>query len=224
MRSRDRPARDQASAVRLLLDPQVTLERRQRAAITLGLRGPFLVTAALPLAGAPASLTGRRVAQVGEITVVIRAEDGELAGARRAGSCEATVDDAPTAFDQATLALRLTGDPAHLEPDRLRYQDLGSLAVLAATMSPAQAAAVPDVEQFAGLDAEHPWVLATLRAAATAPSLRQAAASLHVHHSTAQERLAWLDRPLGYPVLSPWGRQRTLLTLSLWRLAQPLVA
>ena len=59
MRSRDRPARDQASAVRLLLDPQVTLERRQRAAITLGLRGPFLVTAALPLAGAPASLTGR---------------------------------------------------------------------------------------------------------------------------------------------------------------------
>lgn len=222
MRSRDLPAGDQAGAVRLLLDPQVTSERRQRAAITLGLRGPFVVTAALPHATGPTALAGRRVARIGEIWAVLLGPDGELAGCARAGSAAATIDDAPTAFDHASLALRLTGDATHLEPTHLDFADLGSLGALAAAFSVEQAAAVPDVQQVGALLTDHPWVLGTLRAAATAPSLRQAAAALHVHHSTAQERITWLDRHLGYPVLSPQGRQRTLLTLTLWRLAQPL--
>jgi DNA-binding PucR family transcriptional regulator len=50
--------------------------------------------------------------------------------------------------------------------------------------------------------------------------MRQAAVALHVHHSTLQERLTWLEGRLGFPPLGGPGRERLALALSLWRIAR----
>nr|WP_276508375.1 helix-turn-helix domain-containing protein [Modestobacter muralis] len=62
-----------------------------------------------------------------------------------------------------------------------------------------------------------PWVLATLDAVATSSSLRDAARTLHVHHSTLQDRLQHAEAALGWDVHSPAGRLRLQLALVLHR-------
>ncbi|HVV08956.1 helix-turn-helix domain-containing protein [Amycolatopsis sp.] len=63
-----------------------------------------------------------------------------------------------------------------------------------------------------------PWVLATLVTVVSATSLWAVAATLVVHHSTPQDRLAHLEGLPGRPVREPNGRLRLHLALALWRL------
>jgi acetyl esterase/lipase len=65
----------------------------------------------------------------------------------------------------------------------------------------------------------HPWIIDTLQAALDQTSLRQAANTLHVHHSTLQERLAWVEARLDIALARPGGRQRAAVALVLWRIA-----
>jgi DNA-binding PucR family transcriptional regulator len=53
---------------------------------------------------------------------------------------------------------------------------------------------------------------------AASASLRAAAATLLVHHSTLQERITHAERLLGWPIRGPHGRQRLYLALALRRL------
>jgi sugar diacid utilization regulator len=59
---------------------------------------------------------------------------------------------------------------------------------------------------------------ATLDALAEHASLRRAAAALHVHHSTLQERAVQLEHALGYPLDTAAGHNRLYLALVLRRL------
>ncbi|HEV7933439.1 MAG TPA: helix-turn-helix domain-containing protein [Actinomadura sp.] len=63
-----------------------------------------------------------------------------------------------------------------------------------------------------------PWMLATLGAVASCHSLRAAAATMSMHHSTVQDRLAHAERLLGWPVQEPHGRLRLQLALAMRRL------
>ncbi|MFC4945560.1 helix-turn-helix domain-containing protein [Pseudonocardia sp. GCM10023141] len=90
---------------------------------------------------------------------------------------------------------------AELPPERLRAQpDVVALAALAATASGA-----PDV--------------ATLEAFCRTGSLRQAAALLHLHHSSVAARLAHVESALGWRLDEPDGRFRARFALLARRLA-----
>ena len=155
------------------------------------------------------------------VTAAGQEASGIPAGSR-VGTCEAAADHAPQAWANARTALRLTGVGGNLEPTRLRYEDLGALATVAQHMTAKAAASDPDVMRIAALAADHPWVVGTMRALATQPSVRQAAALLHLHHSTLQEREALVERHLGWSPRSAAGRPRAITALLLWRLSQPL--
>jgi hypothetical protein len=101
----------------------------------------------------------------------------------------------------------------------VRYEDLGAVAALAEGVSPEWARGVPDVAALDRLLPQHPWLPDTVAAVVANGSMRQAAATLHLHHSTLQERLVWLAGQLGYDPLSGTGRERLALALSLWRVA-----
>lgn len=72
--------------------------------------------------------------------------------------------------------------------------------------------------EAAAVDA--PWMLRTLHAVVSTPSLRAAAAEAGVHHSTLQDRLAHAEHLLGWPVRSPQGRFRLQLALTMRHLAR----
>lgn len=128
-------------------------------------------------------------------------------------------DQLPASAAAARLALRLTADgtPADPGPRVVHAEDAGGLLVLAAAIGPT----TPrhgDVVILDRLAADHPWLLPTLTATAEQASLRGAAAVLHVHHSTLQERIGHADRLLGWTVGDPMGRLRLQLALALRRL------
>ncbi|GAA2715381.1 helix-turn-helix domain-containing protein [Actinoplanes palleronii] len=123
----------------------------------------------------------------------------------------------PASWAAAQIALRFTADGTEADPGpRLVHaEQLGGLALLAAVIIP-NAAPVPDVSALDRVAATAPWALATLNAAAEAPSLR--AAALRIHHSTMQERLSHIDHQLGWDFRTPPGRLRLQLAFALRRL------
>ena len=157
-----------------------------------------------------------------DISVVPHAADwtGDPDLVRRVGIGPAVaVEELPRSREGALVALRLTAGGGALDPGprQLRHEELGGLALLAATV-PAAAARIPDVVALETLGQQLPWALATLDAIAEHASLRRAAASLHVHHSTLQERVAQLARLLGYPLDTAAGHHRLHVALVLRRL------
>ena len=162
----------------------------------------------------------RRTADNGETVVALLPGAPPLPEGIRAGA--ATAPDPlglPTALEQARTALRLAADVGGLAPAVIRHEDLGALAVIAERISAEEAAEVGDVRRLEDLLAGHPWVVETLHAVLDQPSLRQSAAMLHGHHSTLQERLAWLSTQLGYSPVKGRGRQRAAVAVLLWRVA-----
>ena len=63
-------------------------------------------------------------------------------------------------------------------------------------------------------------MLSTLHVTADAISLRAAAVTLRVHHSTVQDRIAQAEHLLGWSIREPRGRLRLQLALALRRLAR----
>ena len=123
----------------------------------------------------------------------------------------------PGSLAAAKIALRFAATEPDPGPHVVHADELGGLAVLATAVDPDTEPA-PDVVALDRARSSAPWVLPTLIAVAGSPSLRTAATTLVVHHSTLQERLAHGEALLGWPVRDPQGRLRLQLAIALWRL------
>ncbi len=208
-----------AHAVRVACDPDLTVAERRPAVETLGLHDAVTVWAVGPTA---TGLSARRQALVDNVTVVLLNHLDTapvLPASSLVGSAVVAAHDLPRGVAHARIALRLSGF-ATGPTATTRYEDLGGLAALAELVTPEQAQQVPDVAVFDRLLPQHPWLPDTVAAVVGHGSMRQAAVALHVHHSTLQERLTWLEGRLGFPVLGGPGRERLALALSLWRIAR----
>jgi DNA-binding PucR family transcriptional regulator len=127
----------------------------------------------------------------------------------------------PASWAAARTALRLAAEGTDDDPGpRVVYADeIGSLALLADGVGPATAPP-PDVLALEQAAAAAPWMMTTLYAVATSASLRAAAVTLRVHHSTLQDRVVHAERLLGWPVREPAGQFRLHLALTVRRLCR----
>ncbi|MBB5855555.1 PucR family transcriptional regulator [Amycolatopsis umgeniensis] len=98
----------------------------------------------------------------------------------------------------------------------IRYDDLGALALLAR---------IPEEDTRANADvvaitrlATDPEDLRTLDAYCATGSVRQAADSLHLHHSSVARRLTQIGKSLAVELNDPAGLTRARLALTAWRL------
>ncbi|MBL7499314.1 helix-turn-helix domain-containing protein [Frankia sp. CNm7] len=130
--------------------------------------------------------------------------------------------DARHSWRQACLALRFAA-PGSADSLVVDYSELGSVALLA-DVPVDRLRSNPDVRALDGL-AQAPSGaadIAVLEAYCQANSLRQAAAVLHLHHSSVAARVAHLEDVLGWRLDEPEGRFRARLALLARRLATAL--
>ncbi|MCX4736743.1 helix-turn-helix domain-containing protein [Streptomyces sp. NBC_01363] len=113
---------------------------------------------------------------------------------------------------QARTALRFT---TPREPV-IRYDDLGSLALLA-EIPPDTSRDNTDVAAIIRV-AGNPEDLETLDAYCTTGSQRRAADLLHLHHSSVARRLEEIGKTLGIELADPTGLLRARIALTAWRL------
>jgi hypothetical protein len=199
-RTRGRAPADPAS-VEVVLDASAAEETRLRAARRLGL---------VETARAVALEGGQSKVEPGPVRIT----------SGRAGIGPAVpVLELPSSWDAARTALRFAAEGTEQDPGpRVVYADeLGGLVVFAAAIGPGSEP-VADVRAVERARSAAPWALTTLVAVASSPSVRTAAASLVVHHSTVQERVAHVEHLLGWPVRDPQGRLRLQVALVLRRL------
>ncbi|GAA2417223.1 helix-turn-helix domain-containing protein [Streptomyces glaucosporus] len=130
--------------------------------------------------------------------------------------------DARTSWEQARDALRFTapGTPEEAVAD---HDELGPVALLA-DIPVERLRDQADVRRLAELaDGERGGQgadpLAALAAFCRTGSLRQAAAELHLHHSSVAARLAHVEKELGWRLRDPRDRFRAQLALYALRLA-----
>ncbi|PPJ15677.1 hypothetical protein C5E44_18750 [Nocardia nova] len=119
----------------------------------------------------------------------------------------------------ARTALRIAVELTTGEPTHVRYDQLGCIATVVESVDAEAAAQAPDVRRMIELQAQRPWVVATLEAVLSHSSIREVARRQNLHHSTMRQRIDWLERQLGYPPLSSAGYARASTTLTLWRIA-----
>lgn len=203
------------SLARVACDPDTTENDRLSAARALGLCAPVtVVVSTSPGLPVPHTTT------MGRYAVALTAGATDLPSGLRAGTAVAKdLAELPAALDRAAAAFRLTDRLDGPGASLVRHEDVGACAALAERFTPQDAAAVPDVQSLDEALATHPWVVDTLQAALDQNSLRQAASSLHVHHSTLQERLAWVENRIDIGLARPGGRQRAAVAVALWRIA-----
>jgi hypothetical protein len=191
------PATDPAS-VELIVDASAPPDVRLQAARRLGLTDTGYVIALegaiRVLSGPLPTLTGR--AGIGPTTALL---------------------DLPTSWEAARTALRFAADGTEEDPgDQVVHAaDLGGLALLATA---GDQPALPDVKALEHAASAAPWMLTTLHAVAASISLRAAATTLRIHHSTLQDRITHAENLLTWNVRDPQGRLRLQLALALRRL------
>lgn len=203
----DRARHHAPALLDLILDPAEPEHARLQAASRLGLT-PHSRVRAIALADGKAHL--------------MTESDPPLDPHQRAGvGPSVPIADLPTSHTAALVALRFTAEATERDPGPrvVHAEHLGGLAVLAAATPPG-ADPIPDVQSLIRAAATAPWALATLDAVADSPSLRTAATTLRVHHSTLQERLSHIDHTLGWDFRTPQGRLRLQLALALRRLTR----
>ncbi|MFD1828442.1 PucR family transcriptional regulator [Streptomyces desertarenae] len=132
--------------------------------------------------------------------------------------------DARTSWDQARAALRFTA-PGAPEEAVADHDELGPVALLA-DIPVARLREQADVRRLAELargdgagGGQGADLLAALAAFCRTGSLRQAAAGLHLHHSSVAARLAHVEKELGWRLRDPQDRFRAHLALYALRLA-----
>lgn len=118
----------------------------------------------------------------------------------------------PESWSSALVALRLSGEANQI----VRADELGPLLLLAEAAD-ARSEPHPDAVRLSSL-ADDRWALPTLDAVIDKGSIRGAALSLGLHHSTVQARLTPLTEELGYDVRTTLGRTRYTLARTLERL------
>ncbi|NEW27072.1 hypothetical protein [Nocardia cyriacigeorgica] len=126
--------------------------------------------------------------------------------------------EVPTGWRHARTALRIAVEVTTGEPTHVFYDQLGSIATIVESVDAEAAAQAPDVRRVIDLQAQRPWVAATLEAVLSHSSIREVARLQNLHHSTMRQRIDWLGRQLGYPPLSSRGYARASTTLTLWRI------
>ncbi|GAA3880088.1 PucR family transcriptional regulator [Streptomyces sedi] len=229
-------ARERADAVRLLgLRPEVPL---RVLAVAAGPEDDPGVVAVTLLARCGLA-TSARVAAVGPLAAAFvqpGASDGGESpaaavraaltgrGGERAVRCgvggTASPATAAVSWAQATTALRFTDtdDPDEQVAD---HAALGPLALLA-EVPRERLRAEPGVRALAALaerEGGRP-VLAALSAYCRTGSLRRAAASLHLHHSSVADRLSTVEEALGWRLHRPEGLLTAQLALYARRLSE----
>ncbi|WP_128374465.1 PucR family transcriptional regulator [Streptomyces cavernae] len=127
------------------------------------------------------------------------------------------VPDLHESWAAARTALRFTAYGTDPGPRTVHADELGTLALLAEAVGPGTRPPA-DVRALDSAGAATPWLLATLNAVVSAPSLRTAATELNLHHSTLQDRLSHAEALLGWSVRDPHGRLRLQLALIVRRL------
>ncbi len=208
---------DRQAAVRIACDP-LTSEADRRAALRArGVTGEALVVVTPPdqppKSGSAVELRSRWVLLLPAHSGV----DEHIARSSRAGIAKTRDLDIVEALRRATRALALTVEGESGGPVQVDYDDLGDIVDLAQLLPPGTD--TPDAGRLEELRRRRPWVPGTIYQVLGQPSMRRAATALHIHHSTLQHRLAWLESELGYRLDNPAGRLRAATAWTLWRCA-----
>lgn len=129
----------------------------------------------------------------------------------------------PLSYLEARGCLRLTGTGASADPDpvQVRAEELGGRVLLARTQDRTRLSEEEPPDDVVAVErslTEVVWAAPTLRALATTTSLRAAAESVPLHHSTLQRQVRLLEERLGWSLTDADGRFRLQLALALHRL------
>jgi hypothetical protein len=218
-RGRAQAPTDEAAA-ELLVDESAPAEARRHAARSLGLPESGLARV-VALDGGGVRVEPATAAGVREPWSPDHGPGGPAVRPRAGVGTAVPVLGLPASWAAARTALRLAAEGTDDDPGpRVVYADeIGSLALLADGVGPATAPP-PDVLALEQAAAAAPWMMTTLYAVATSASLRAAAVTLRVHHSTLQDRVVHAERLLGWPVREPAGQFRLHLALTVRRLCR----
>lgn len=122
-------------------------------------------------------------------------------------------DRLPHSLRAALVALRL----AAVDEPVVRADEYGGLIdYLANQPEPLRSPDAPGIQELMELE----WGPATVASLVRCGSLREAARSLGLHHSTVTNRLESVRRLLGFDPFEGYGRARLTLAWLLWRLAK----
>lgn len=132
-------------------------------------------------------------------------------------TCEST--ELCREWQHSVTALRVAVDIGTGRPTHVHYDTLGSIAVLVENIDAQTAAQAPDVRRLIELEAQRPWIIATLEALLGHSSIREIARAQNLHHSTMRQRIDWIELQLGYSPRSGAGTARVSTTLTLLRIA-----
>jgi hypothetical protein len=205
--------------VRIACDRDVTALERLDALTALRMTAPVTVIAT-PVSLVPAARAKALSGQTWVALLPAGMGAATAAGAPgRIGSAIVADGDIPRGCRNALRALALAVDPALGGPSLVPFEDLGALASIAEALTPHVAVAAPDVVTLEYLRTRRPWVPAVFYHLSAGLSLRQAARALHVHHSTLQDRIDWLEAQLGYCLRTPEGRVRAAVAWTAWRVS-----
>lgn len=200
-----------------LFDDTAELTARRDAATRRGLAaGARLRVLAAPLFALwqthPAGPEDVIATDFGPVHAAIVPADSEVAASPLGIGIAVERDDLGLSFRTALVALRL----ADSSPDGIsRAEDLGGLVETLAErpMTPRMDADEAAVSRLASL----PWALSTLDAIVRATSVRDAARTVEVHHSTMTARIDTITEEFGFSPLDGWGRMRAAMALLRWR-------
>ncbi|MBN1173715.1 MAG: helix-turn-helix domain-containing protein [Micromonosporaceae bacterium] len=213
-----RPSIDPA-CVDLIVDPTVPAPDRARAARQLGLAPTGLARVVAVLGTPPHVEPLPHVEALPHVEPLPPRRPAPYSASRAGIGPAVPILDLPSSWANAKAALRFTAEGTAMDPGprHVVYEELGGL-VLLATMAGPTTEPVPDVRALTSAAATAPWALLTLSAVAETSSLRAAATALRIHHSTLHDRLALVQRQLGWTVRDPSGRLRLQVALILRRL------
>ncbi|MFW0792341.1 helix-turn-helix domain-containing protein [Gordonia sp. CPCC 205515] len=203
-----------------LLDRERSVDERREAAARLGLPTGRYRAIAMPLFAEwdthPAWTSDVLPTSLGTIHAMI-APAAVTADEVPATPCGlgvgATIDDLATSFRTALIALQLCERPSSSVVDAELYG--GLVHMLADTPS---TSANPDVDHLDTLLEGHSWARDTIASLIDAPSARQAARALDIHHSTMQSRIETLSAGLGFDPFDGLGRARLGVAYLAWRM------
>lgn len=203
----DAPARrDLAVAV----DPAAPLEERVEAAIRRGLSpGTRYRAIAAPLFAIwnvhPHGPEDVVATAFGPVHVAIVSETTDADAMPLGIGIATTIDDLELSFRTATVALRLADGSGTSTAD-----DLGGVAEVLADM-PTSSRPDRDEAVLGDVLAAHPWAARSIEALSRSTSVREAARTAGIHHSTMTARIATLAEALGFDPLDGMGRTRLTL-------------
>jgi hypothetical protein len=207
-----------AAALRTVCDPTVLPADRDNALRRLGV-GPEVTVVVTHIADARRMPPGLVIDehQINIFPAAMAPDTIPFGIAAGIHTCNGA--EVPREWQHARTALRIAVELTTGEPTHVRYDQLGCIATIVESVDAYAAAQAPDVRRVSELQAQRPWVVATIEALLSHNSIREVARLQNLHHSTMRQRIDWLERKLGYLPFSSGGYARASTTLTLWRIA-----